>query len=95
MTWYSTAQGTHNFTRYTCSSNYPTPPDTTFTLYHQRGALPDENKGVLISNRRCGGTNYSGSAYSDDTENHYWKLTFTYRSTAERISGTGRTRFPG
>jgi hypothetical protein len=95
QTWYSTARGNHSFTRYTCSTNYPTPPNTTFTLYHQRGGLPDENKGVLISSTPCNGTNRSGTAYSNDTENHYWKLTYNYRSTAERVSGTGRTTYPG
>jgi hypothetical protein len=97
QTWYAFSKGGHTMHRYTCSSNYPNDPATTFTLYHQRGGLPDENKGVMIRSAPCNGTNYSGTASSDDTENHYWKLTYPVCSgcSALRESGTGRIYYPG
>jgi len=95
-TWYSTARGTHTFARYTCSDNHPNASFTaTFTLYHQRGGLPDENEGQMQS-YACNGTNRSGGAYSDETENHYWKLTYNHGGLSWlRLSGTGRQYYPG
>lgn len=51
----------------------------------------------MIRNAPCSGKDYSGTAYSDDTENHYWKLSYPFCSTcsALRESGTGRTYYPG
>jgi hypothetical protein len=95
-TWYSPSKGTHTFYRYTCSDNHPVVTYTaTFMLRHQRGGWPDENEGVMQS-YACTGTNRSGSAYSDETENHYWNLTYNHGGdTWVRVSGTGRQYYPG
>jgi hypothetical protein len=93
--WYSFAKGNHTFSRYTCSHNGGGSIWTTFTLYHQRGGLPDENKGNMLYRATCNGVNYHGSAYSNDTQNHYWRVFFPYQGSWHRTSGTGRMAYPG
>jgi hypothetical protein len=93
QSWYATATGNHSLTRFTCSSNYPS-TWTSFRLYHQRGGLPDEAKGPMIYRKTCNGTNVSGSAYSNDTENHYSRL-FNNEYNSQTTSATTRQYYPG
>ena len=93
--WSSGAQGANKFTRLTCSDNNPARAMwTTFTLFHHRRLLPDENKGPMLLRKTCSGVNFTGQAFSNDTEDHYWKLTFNHGASWERMSGSGRVSWP-
>jgi hypothetical protein len=49
----------------------------------------------MLYRATCNGVNYHGSAYSNDTENHYWRVFFPYQGSWHRTSGTGRMAYPG
>ena len=96
--WHSGAKGNHTFNRVTCSDNHPAATYwTTFTLFHHRGGpIPDENKGAMVYQRTCNGTSVAGTAYSNDTENHYWRITYNHNNISWlRLSGSGRQYYPG
>jgi hypothetical protein len=97
--WNSTKKGNHRFTKKTCSDNNPAagPYVASWRLYHHRGGpIPDEEKGYMVHTVNCNNNNHSGVAYSNDTENHYWKLTYNHNNLSWlRLNGSGTQYWPG